>query len=126
MDYTNETLAIGDSQQNLEILATVGTDRITVQNLTTAIADEILSGLKVYPVPARDHITIIIPQALFRGRYVRIRMLDLSGKNMHIDNEFDLSGGPITLYINTLSDGMYLLEVTDKITTQRVKIVKMR
>jgi len=62
---------------------------------------------------------------MFQDKFVRIRILDFSGKSMHIDNEYDLSGGPITLDINTLTEGMYLLEISDKITSQRVKIVKM-
>jgi len=37
-------LVISDSEQSLEILATVGTDKITVQNLTTGIADETFPG----------------------------------------------------------------------------------
>jgi hypothetical protein len=126
MDAANTPLVISDSRKDIEILATVGTDKITVKDLATGINDLIRETIKVYPVPADDHIIVIIPQALFRGSYVRIRMLDFSGKDMHIDNEYDLSGGPITLDINTLSEGMYLLEVTDKTTSQHVKIVKMR
>jgi len=49
-------------EKEIEILATVGTDKITIKDLATGINEVILETIKVYPVPARDHITVIIPQ----------------------------------------------------------------
>ncbi|MBG0859557.1 MAG: T9SS type A sorting domain-containing protein, partial [Bacteroidales bacterium] len=126
MDAANTPLVISDSRKEIEILATVGTDKITIKDLATGINEVILETIKVYPVPARDHITVIIPQGMFSGKSVRIRILDFSGKYSYIDNDYDLSGNPVTFDINSLSDGIYLLEVSDKATYQRIKIIKMK
>ncbi|MCJ7449879.1 MAG: choice-of-anchor D domain-containing protein [Bacteroidales bacterium] len=126
MDAANTPIVISDTRKDIEILATVGTDKITVKDLATGIEDGIPVGLKVYPVPAGDYITVIIPQGMFSGKSVRLRILDFSGKHIYIDNNYEMSGNPVTLDINFLSDGIYLLEITDKQTCQRVKILKMK
>jgi len=126
MDAGNVPLTVDASRNTIEILATVGTEKITVKDVATGINDFINDGIKVYPVPAADHLSVIIPQGLFRGKSVQIRILDMSGKQINIDNKYDLSGNPITLDINSLSDGIYLLEVNDKETCQRIKILIFR
>ena len=126
MDAANTPLIISDARKDIEIVATVATDRISVKDLTTGIWDRIQDRLKVYPVPADDHITVIIPQGIFSSKSVRMRILDFSGKHIYIDNNYDISGNPIMLDLNALRDGIYLLEASDKEICQRVKIVKMR
>jgi hypothetical protein len=126
MDAANTPLVISDSRKEIEILATVGTDKITVKDLATGINDVIRETIKVYPVPAKEHITMVIPEGMFSDRSVRIKIMDFSGRYVYINNEYDLSGNPVTIDISTLSEGMYLLEVTDKTLNRRVKIVKMR
>jgi len=125
MDATNTPLVLNDARKNIEILATVGSDKITVKDLATGINNTVLNRLKVYPVPAKDNITILIPEGLFRGNSVRMKILDLSGKYVYINNNYDLSGNPVTLNIDFLSDGIYLLELADNERCYRLKIVKM-
>jgi PKD repeat protein len=125
MDAANTPLVISDVRKDIEILATVGTDKITVKDMATGIKDGISVGLKVYPVPAGDYITILMPEGLFDGNSVRIRLLDLYGKNVYINDKYDLSENPLTLDISSLSYGIYLLEISDQENCQRVKIVKM-
>jgi hypothetical protein len=104
----------------------VGTDKITVKDLTTDINDAILNKLKVYPVPTGDHLTLEIPEGLFSGTKIRLRILDLSGKYVFIDENVELKGSPVILDINLLKGGIYLLEAADKNISRKVKIVKMR
>jgi len=54
-----------------------------------------------------------------------MKILDLSGKYVYINNNYDLSGNPVTLNIDFLSDGIYLLELADNERCYRLKIVKM-
>jgi beta propeller repeat protein len=126
MDATNTPLVISDTRKDIEILATVGPDKITVKDLTTDINDAILNKLKVYPVPAGDHLTLEIPEGLFSGTKIRLRILDLSGKYVFIDENVELKGSPVILDINLLKGGIYLLEAADKNISRKVKIVKMR
>ena len=126
MDASNTPLAISDSGKEIQILATAGTDKITVKDVATGINDMILSTIKVYPVPANEHITILIPEGMSGDRSVRIKIMDFSGRYLYINNEYYLSGNAVTINVSTLSEGIYILEISDKITSQRVKIVKMR
>lgn len=125
MDAANTPLVISDSRKEIEILATVGTDKITVKDLATGIDDAVFKGLQVYPVPAASHIMVEIPEVLFKGNSVRMRILDLSGKYIFINKKYDLSGNPVTLDIDLLKDGMYLLEVSDNEKSYKLKIIKM-
>jgi PKD repeat protein len=126
MDAANTPLIISDSRKEIEILATVGIDKITVKDLVTGINDATVKGLKVYPVPANDLIMVEIPKEFFNSNSVRMRILDLSGKHVYTSEKYDLSGNPITITIDFLRDGMYLLEVADNEKSYKVKIVKMR
>jgi hypothetical protein len=94
--------------------------------LLSGINDATVKGLKVYPVPANDLIMVEIPKEFFNSNSVRMRILDLSGKHVYTSEKYDLSGNPITITIDFLRDGMYLLEVADNEKSYKVKIVKMR
>ena len=126
MDAANTPLIISDARKDIEILATVGTDKITVKDLATGINDATPDKLKVYPVPAGDNITILIPEELFSGKSVRISLHDLYSRNVYINDKYYLSENPLTLDISFLSNGIYLLEISDQENCQRVKIIKMR
>ncbi|MBG0858667.1 MAG: T9SS type A sorting domain-containing protein [Bacteroidales bacterium] len=125
MDAANTPLVISDTRKDIEILATVGTDKITVTDLATVITDWAMNKLKVYPVPANDHLNVIIPEGSFSGTTVRLRILDPSGRYVYSDENVELTGSPITLNLTFLKGGIYLLEATDRKISHKVKIVKI-
>jgi len=126
MDPANDPLEISDSRKEIEIVAIAGSDRITVKDLTTGINDAGNNVIKVYPVPSRDYITVVIPQGMFPGKTVRIRIMDFSGKVIYIDNEYDLSGNPAIIDVKSFREGLYLLELSGQGISQRIKLVKLR
>jgi beta propeller repeat protein len=126
MDATNTPLVISDVRKDIEILATVGTDKITVKDLVTGINDATVKGLKVYPVPANDYVVVEIPENLFMGTSVNIRVLDLSGKYVLSDKPYELSGNPVTLNIADIPDGIYIMQITDHKIIYSLNIIKMR
>ena len=126
MDAANTPLIISDSRKEIEILATAGYDKITVLDITTGIEDAVTSGIKVFPVPAVAKIMVEIPEGLFNGNSVIIRILDISGKHILINNKYDLSGNPLSLDLDFLKDGMYWMEVSDNEKSYNLKIVKVK
>jgi len=126
MDDSNSPLVINDTRNSLDILAIVGTEVISVEDITTGIDDVNIKGIKVYPVPAGNHIMVEIPEGLFMSITVRMKILDLSGKYVFIDNKYETTGNPIILNIEFLNNGMHLLEISDKTRSHRVKIVKLK
>lgn len=126
MDAGNTPLVISDSRKEIEILATVGADKITVTDLATGITDGICDVFKVYPVPAGDHIFLEVHEGTFTGKIISIKLYDLSGKCIFINKKAELSGYPINLDISSLKGGVYMLEVSDSKISRMVKIVKMR
>ncbi len=126
MDNANTPLIISDTRKDLNILAIVGADKITVEDLTTGTETIYFPALKVYPVPAGDNLIVEIPEGLFTSITVRMKILDLSGKYVFIDNKYETTGNPIILNIEFLNNGMHLLEISDKTRSHRVKIVKLK
>ena len=126
MDAANPALAVNDARKSIEILATVGSDKITVVDLSTGTEKIIQHGLKAYPVPAGDNLIIEIPENLYAGKMVRLRILDMSGRDAFIDKNYDITGNPVTLDISHLAGGIYLLEITDNKIRMGLKFVKMR
>ena len=126
MDAANPVLAVSDARKSIEILATVGSDKITVTDLSTGIDDRIMGGLKVYPVPADDHIFLEVSRGIFKGSSVRISILDLSGKYVLNEKVSDLSGNPVTLNIAGLPEGVYVLRLTDNKISYNLRIIKVR
>jgi hypothetical protein len=126
MDAANSPLVISDSRKEIEILATAGNDKITVLDITTGVEDAIINGIKVFPVPAAAEIIVEIPEGLFNGNSVIIRILDPSGKHILINKKYNLSGNPLTLDIDFLKDGVYWMEVSDNEKRYNLKIVKVK
>jgi PKD repeat protein len=126
MDPANPVLEVSDAIKELELKINIFEDKITVNNLTTGIDAGIRSGLRVYPVPAEDHIFLEVYESIFTGKMIRLRLLDLSGRYVFIDKKAELSGYPLNLDISSLKGGVYVLEVSDSKISRMVKIVKMR
>ena len=126
MDDSNTNLVISSADDSLNILAVAGKDFIQVQIIPTGTGISENPEFIVYPVPAGDYITVVIPEGAFQGNSMRLRMVDISGRSLIVDNHYGLPGNPVVLDISSLSDGLYHLEMTDDSQTYRVKIVKMR
>ena len=56
--------------------------------------------------------------------YVRLSILDLSGRYIFRDIKFELTESTVVLDISYLKGGIYLLEAADKVLSRKVKIVK--
>jgi hypothetical protein len=125
MNPANEVLVISNYIKDLELRITVNDDNITVSNLITGISESLSDKIRVFPVPARDFIVLRAIEGSFTDKKVRLRILDLSGRIVFTDESVELSGNPVTLNINHLKGGMYLIEITDNKISRRVKFVKM-
>ena len=64
------------------------------------------NSMSVYPNPATENITILLPDE-FKNQTSVIRIFDLSGKLVLLEK---LSGNFISLPINTLNEGIYYVE----------------
>jgi len=119
---------VGEKSPVLLELRNTGATELSIGTIrsVTGIQDQSIPHLRVYPVPAVDHIVVEIPEKLFIGSSVRMKILDLSGKNLFINKNYNLSGSPVTINIDFLNDGIYLLEVSDNYKSHWVKIVKIR
>ncbi|NLA50248.1 MAG: choice-of-anchor D domain-containing protein [Bacteroidales bacterium] len=126
MDTGNIPLTVDASRNTVEILATVGTDNIKITDIPTGSEDVILSDIKIYPVPAGDHLVIEIPEGLFRGNSIRLSIFDLSGKCVLVNDHFNLSSGPVTINIAGIPEGVYLMNLSDGKIVHRLKIIRMK
>lgn len=82
----------------------------------------VISNVKVYPVPAKDFMVAEIYSRI--NRNISLLMFDANGKAC-LQKQIELKTGlnKITLNINSLSSGIYYLTTNDKIFTR--KLVKM-
>ena len=125
MDNSNAPLVLSDGEHYLEIMAVVGISNITVVNITTSVLDYSINQIRIYPVPAGDDIMIDIPEDMFRNKSVRIRILDFSGKYLYSDRNFEITGYPVSLNLDFLDDGIYILNITDNDISHWIKILKI-
>ncbi|HOF20428.1 MAG TPA: choice-of-anchor D domain-containing protein [Bacteroidales bacterium] len=126
MDAGNIPLTVDASRNTVEILATVGTDNIKITDTPAGSEDVNLSGIKIYPVPAGDHLVIEIPEGLFLGNSIRLSIFDLSGKCVLVNDHFNLSSGPVTINIAGIPEGVYLMNLSDGKIVHRLKIIRMK
>jgi len=73
----------------------------------------------IYPVPAKDFITI---KNFFKGNQLAISITDLSGRPLH--RSVHPAGQQISIPVVELSTGIYMVTISDGITTVNKKIVK--
>jgi beta propeller repeat protein len=126
MDAVNKAIEISDAQKAIEILATVGPDKISVRNLTTGIKDETAENIEVYPVPASESIFIVPPDKLMKNHEVRISVLALSGRKVIIDRMYDIKNNIVTMSVEALPSGVYLIELNDGLNCYRKRIIVAR
>lgn len=93
---------------------TVDTNGCSVSDTVTVfvnggfnLEDEMLVGLKVYPNPANDHITVSWDKA---ARVSEITMTDLSG-NLLITRKLDSPQENTNITVNNFAKGLYILRV---------------
>ncbi len=77
-----------------------------------------LFGVRAYPVPAQDWLTIEAPAQ------ARITLLDCSGREVH--SAFAPQSGRSTLSISWIPSGVYVAEVRDGTARHRIRVVIAR
>ena len=81
-------------------------------------------SLKVYPVPAHDHLTVELPVAS-NGFQGTVTILDMGGrKAMEQEENFAAGQSKINLSIQNLAAGDYLISVKSKDQTWHSKFIK--
>ncbi len=91
-----------------ELTATILEDGIVVENVL-GIKSDYFKDLNVYPVPARDEVTISYHRLLTEG--VQIRLTDLNGKTMITRGLETGVNKTMKLDVRDLKGGVYLLQV---------------
>lgn len=98
-------------------------DNLEIQNNVTGSDIMVLNDVNVYPNPCRNQINIdfsVLPQTSF----VTIHIIDLVGKTVYLDNNFQPTRKSIDL--SKANPGIYLVTITDKNSNRLTKrIVKL-
>jgi len=126
MNPGNQPLVISDDIKELELRIIISEDHITVESTPTGISESLRGKIRIYPVPAGEHITIKLPEGIFTGNYFRLSILDLSGKYIFIDRTYDPSISPLEVDLAGIPEGVYLLKLTDNKIIYNIKIIKIR
>jgi len=124
MHPSNPVLPLSDARKTIEILAKAGIDKIIVTDISTGTERVELTGIKVYPVPVRDNLFIEIPEGIFSNNTVYLRIFDISGKPVFVDQNVDATRSTLTISIDKLKAGIYLIYLSDTKMNYKVKIVK--
>lgn len=111
MDPANPSLTISSGRKEIEILATAGIETITITDLTTGIYLSAEAAISIYPVPASERITIQIPEGIFSGNSIRLRIADPSGRHLYINEFSDFHGNSLTIGISGMKEGLYIIEL---------------
>ena len=85
---------------------------------TTAIAEEIMDGIIIYPNPARDKLTVESVDKIHQ-----IRIVSITGQ---IINDMAVDAFSYELSVSSLNKGMYFIQIhtTNNVVTQRVQVIK--
>ena len=126
MDPANPALVINSGRREIEILATAGAETITINDLATGIDLIADAAIRIYPVPASEKITIQIPDRLFSGKSIRLRIADLSGRYLYINEFHDLHDYNLTIDVSGIKDGLYIIEIGNKEKTLKTRFLIMR
>ncbi|MFC2086624.1 PKD domain-containing protein [Bacteroidota bacterium] len=77
--------------------------------LTSAIQNELLSSIKIYPVPAKEELFIELPESKISE--IRIELYNILG-NLIYQNT-NLTSSIISLYVSNIVPGMYILRICE-------------
>jgi hypothetical protein len=111
-NYTGVTQLMNDNKEypftiNTADAATQGTDRFSVVFSKSALPPIVLTtAIKVYPNPVSSLLTVQLPAT---NNDYTIRLLDMNGK-LVLNQKTKLT---VTLNIDRLSNGIYMLEITN-------------
>jgi hypothetical protein len=126
MDPVNPPLTINSSRKEIEILATAGIETITITDLPTGIDLTAGAAIRIFPVPASEKITVQIPEGLFSGESILLRITDLSGKYQYINELNDFHSYILTIDVSGMKDGLYIIEIGNKGKSLRNKFLIIR
>jgi hypothetical protein len=98
---------------------------ITVNDVSTGIEEKMIPKPEIFPVPSSDYIFLKIPEGIFAGNSLRISILDLSCRYVLNEKSFDLSGNQIMLDIADITEGIYVLRLSDKKTNYNLIFIKV-
>lgn len=118
---TSSSLAQGDHYVYVRVLNADGTWSLYEKqhfevNGTLGVESQLLSEVKIYPIPTSDVLNISLPDNI---QMESLRLIDLNGK-MLIDNK----GHMETINISNIQQGMYLLQITTNNGTLSQRIIK--
>jgi PKD repeat protein len=100
--------------------------QIIAKELSTGTEEHNIFSPGVYPVPAKDNLVVLVPEAFFNGSTVNIRIMDFYGKYVSPGKDYEITGNSIPLNIAHLPDGLYILQMTDHRIIYNLKIIKKR
>jgi hypothetical protein len=126
MDPANPALTINSSRKEIEILATAGTETITMTDLPTGVELTAGAAFRIFPVPASEKITVQIPEGLFSGESIHLRIADLSGKYLYINEYNNFHSFILTIDVSGMKDGLYLIELGNKEKSLKNKFIILR
>jgi len=91
-------------------------------NPPTAIFEQESSKLKVYPNPVNNIVYLESSDDFLRNS--RVQIIDISGKIV-LEKELDNASKKISVNVESISKGMYIINCFNGIQTQRFKFVKL-
>jgi hypothetical protein len=94
----------------------------TLNQVLSVQENNLISGVSVYPNPAKDVIRVNLEQSA--GDY-NVAIYDLLGRQV-ISNSFNNLNGSneLEIPINSLSNGQYLIKLTNKDNSYATKFIK--
>jgi len=98
--------------------ALVGWNFVVLNPASIGIDESVLEQTKIYPNPAKDVLTIELPEA---ATTAEARVFSVSGA---LVNVVQLQAGTNTLDVATLPTGLYVLHLKSDVATTQIKFVK--
>ncbi|HNJ58584.1 MAG TPA: T9SS type A sorting domain-containing protein, partial [Chitinophagaceae bacterium] len=101
--------------------ATKGSSRFSVV-FSQRVQPVVTQSIKMYPNPARNKVTIMLPTSADNNQHYSINVTDITGKTVKV---YKAVKGTQQLNIDKLTTGSYLVEITDskgsRITEKLIK-----
>jgi ligand-binding sensor domain-containing protein len=125
MNISNPHLEIGDSNDTLEIAAVAGAGDISIQVEVVSNTERILkSALKVYPVPAKEWLTIDFGDDNPELNVETISIIDLNGKIVYKWDSPVWIGSQTEIDVSHFKTGIYFLRIQRNDTCLYLQIIK--
>ena len=115
-------IAIVDDEETRDSLACVmniDNDKITCGTIFSDVDEKEITGLTIYPNPARDRIYVDLPQTL--SSPLSIYLYDVIGNE--IRTKENINAGTVSLNVRELSAGIYIIKVVDPFGVNVRKII---